>query len=330
MTGRSLTGVATLVFLAAAGVGAADKWDKRPYNTWTDLELKEVLTGSPWAGNANVTRVASNGGNSQPLEEVVLVSWASGLPLRQAGVREQIKVNTPIPAEVDAALAKPTEMYVLTMKVTGGSGASYANQAAAIQAETSLLRNGKPPLKPTAVEGRTLDKTGKPVQAPAGGFGPGRGGGGRPGGPPGGAPGGGAPGGGGGFEVPAGGGAPPSQSVQQSVPGIGGAQQAPALAAQGGGGGGGRGGGGGFGGGGAGGGAASLLIFAFPKTEALTLADKEVEFVSKLCGGGGFGGGGGGGGGGGRAGGAPASPCNLNVKKKFKMKDMQYMGELAL
>jgi hypothetical protein len=90
-------------------------------------------------------------------------------------------------------------------------------------------------------------------------------------------------------------------------------------------GGGGRGGGGGgFGGGGRGvggpAGGASLLLFAFPKSDAITLADKEVEFVTRLCGPS-FGGGGASGGGG---------ACQYNVKKKFKLKDMAIKGELAL
>jgi hypothetical protein len=97
-------------------------------------------------------------------------------------------------------------------------------------------------------------------------------------------------------------------------------------------------------------GGSALLVFSFPKSEAITLADKEVEFVSKLCsqsfggfGGGGGGGavpqngplfsmqGGGGGGRGGQAGGANATPaCNLTIKKKFKLKDMAVKGEPAL
>ena len=88
------------------------------------------------------------------------------------------------------------------------------------------------------------------------------------------------------------------------------------------------------------------MIFRFAR-ETITVEDKEVEFVTKLCGGGGGGpvapppdsalelelapgaqrGGGGGGTGGGR-GTAPA--CNYNVKKTFKLKDMVVKGELSL
>jgi len=75
------------------------------------------------------------------------------------------------------------------------------------------------------------------------------------------------------------------------------------------------------------------MLYMFPKTDAITIADKEVEFVTKLCsrGGGGFGGGGGRGAAPGAApAAAGASNCQYSVKKKFKLKDMMYNGELAL
>ena len=60
-----------------------------------------------------------------------------------------------------------------------------------------------------------------------------------------------------------------------------------------------------------------MMIYVFPKTDAITIDDKEVEFVSKLCGPS-FGGGRGAAGGG-----APAGNCTLNVKKKFKLKKQE-------
>jgi hypothetical protein len=153
-----------------------------------------------------------------------------------------------------------------------------------MQAETFLLRDKKPPIPAVNSEGRMLDKNGKVVEMP---------------------------------QLP-----PPGAGT----PGQGAGADAAAPAGQGGGfgggGGGGRfgGGGGGFGGGqGSGGGnrdGSSLLLFAFLKTDAITLDDKEVEFVTKLC--------------------APsfgrgAAPmCQYNVKKKFKLKDMVVKGALAL
>jgi hypothetical protein len=277
----SVLGLGLWVLAGAMLAGATEIWEK-PFNTWTDVELKQMQTDSPWAGKGSISRITSRGGSSQPVEEVVIVTWYSATPMRQAAVRQQIAAGAEVPADVTARLAQPAETYTVGIKVSGGQGTSYARSAAAAQAETFLMRDKKPPIAAVQVEGRMLDKDGKQVEMPAPG--PPRGGGGG---------------------APRSGGAP---------------NNGPLLSMQGGrgGGGGGFGGGGrGFGGGPQGG--ASLLLFAFPKSDAITLADKEVEFVTKLCGPS-FGGGGGGGGG----------ACQYNVKKKFKLKDMAIKGELAL
>jgi hypothetical protein len=256
---------------------------------WTDVELKEVMTNSPWAGKGTISYIKTNGASSPTIDDAALVTWASALPMRQAQVRQQITAGTEIPADVAAALAKPLEVYTVAVKISGtNASSSWARSASAMQPETFLMREGKPPIAATLSEGRTLDKDGKVVPTPTA--------------PP-----------GGGFGAPRGGGAP-------GAPGGGGAPaNAPALSVgQGGGGfgGGGGGGGGGRGGGGVKGGS-SLLIYAFPKTDAITLADKEVEFVTKLCAPS-FG----------RGGAAPS--CQYNVKRKFKVKDMVIKGDLAL
>jgi hypothetical protein len=249
---------------------AAGVWDTKPYNMWTDRELKEVLTDSPWAGKGAITYIRTQGATSPAIEEVALVSWASALPMRQGAVREQVAVGTTLSAEVESALARPLEVYGIAVRVSGGMGSSgYARNVAAMQAETFLMREGKPPIRAFNSEGRMLDKDGKVVEMPA---------------PP-----------------PAGSGAP----------GQGGGAATPGGQPR------------GFGGGGGGGGrpanrdGSSLLLFAFPKSDAITLADKEVEFVTKLC----------------APSFGPAAPgqaCQYNVRKKFKLKDMVLKGELAL
>jgi hypothetical protein len=100
---------------------------------------------------------------------------------------------------------------------------------------------------------------------------------------------------------------------------------------------------------------AALLIFRFPR-DPITLEDKEVEFVTKLCAGGDPGAAAvaplpdarfdvaAGSQRGGRAGvpdgriggvqgarmGNPLPPCNYHVKRTFKLKDMMVKGELSL
>ena len=281
---------------------AAATWQTKPYYTWTDVELKEVLTDSPWADKGTISYFVPaggipKGGSPQAIEDVALVSWVSALPLRQAGVRQQIPVGVAPPKETEDALAQPAQAYVLAVKVSGGNGSSgYANGTKVMQGETFLLREGKPPIAAVQSEGRALDKDDKVVETPAPGAPRGAGGGGAPQG-----------------ALPANG---PFFSMQR----------------------GGGGGGGGFPGGGGGIGApqgggnrsrgvASLLVYVFPKTDAVTAADKEVEFSSKLCTAA-FGARPGA-----PAGGAEPSPtatCRFNVKKKFKLKDMVYNGALAL
>lgn len=283
MTGR--WGVAGMAFCVMAGtaVGAAGVWETKAFNTWTDAELKTVLTDSPWAGKAGISYVKTNGASSQPIEDVGVVMWSSALPMRQADVREQIAPGTPIPEQVAKALGQSWDKYVIAIKVSGGTNSSsYARGAAASLAETFLERDGKPPIAAARSEGRMLDKDGKVVPMPAAPAPGAPRGGGAPGGPP--------------AATPNNG---PMLRVQGGAPG-----------------GGGRGGFGGFGGATVRGGS-TLLIFEFPKTDPITLADKEVEFVSKLCGPS-FGRGGAG------------QACQYNVKKKFKLKDMVLKGDLAL
>ena len=297
MTGRLLIASAAVLAGAVAAVSGADSWVSKPYNTWTDVELKKVLEDSPWASKAGVTYANAKGGSSAAIEDVALVSWVSGLPLRQAALRQQLGASPAPSKEMETVLATPIGAYMVSVKVSGGgSSGSYATNTQRMMADTFLLRDGKSPILATGVEGRALDKDGKVIETPAP-----RGGGAPPGAAPGGAS------------------APAGRSQQmQILP----------IAAQG------RGGGGGFGGGGAAGGqgggnrsraVAAVIVYVFPKTGAIAAEDKEVEFVTKLCGPsfGGFGGGGGGGA-------APADSCTLNVKKKFKLKDMIYNGELAL
>ena len=237
---------------AAAAVittGAAQTWQSKPFNTWTDVELKVVLTSSPWAGQAHVTY------EQTPVEpstigEVALVSWSSALPLRQAAERGKFRAGTAVLPEADARLAAAPDAYVIRVMVTRRAGSSsgadvlpsdFASQSAMMRAQTSLRRDGKPPLRPSQIDGLVLDRNGKILETPGGPRG-----------------------------------------------------------------------------------AASLVVFTFPKTPPLTLGDMEVEFVTKLC----------------TSwvntrvlsadGGPPSPQCNLNVKKKFKLKEMVYHGVLAL
>jgi len=168
VTGRHLITSVVLLAGAVASVSGAASWASKPYYTWTDLELKEVLNDSPWASKGGITYVKTNGASSQAIEDVALVSWVSAKPLRQASVREQLGVTATPSKEAEAYLAQPLNFYLVAIKVSGGNASSgYATNAARSQAETFLLRDGKPPIAAIQVDGRQLDKDGKVIETPA-------------------------------------------------------------------------------------------------------------------------------------------------------------------
>jgi hypothetical protein len=307
---------------------AAHVWESKPFHTWTDQELKQVLTDSPWAGKASLTYVRTR---PQPIQEEAIVTWASARVMRQALARKEFGPTAELPKDVERIIERTPSMYIVTVTISKGAASDgHAQRAEAMQAETFLQLPGKPPIPAVSAEGEVIGPDGKPLSAPE---------------------------------------EPPAVRGRAGSPG------SPAVfasAAQRGGGGGGgtrggstggaqRGGDGRNGGrgargrgafGGLAGAGSSLMTFRFPR-DPITLDDKEVEFVSKLCGGGG--GGfppllpenpqlnlqgapqrGGGGGLPGDFGNAPVPAagqvpaCNYNVKKKFKLKDMVVNGELGL
>ena len=162
MVRRYVAFVLAATAVAVSVTSAAEKWQSRPFNTWTDVELKEVLTSSPWAGKADVTYVQSGGG---PIGQVVLVSWSSALPVRQATERGKFKAGAAVPPDVEARLAAAPDAYVIrvitpldfaTQAALRHQGVvptdDLALQAALMYPETSLRRAGKPPLRPSQVK----------------------------------------------------------------------------------------------------------------------------------------------------------------------------------
>jgi hypothetical protein len=155
---------------AAAAVittAAAQTWQSKPFNTWTDVELKEVISSSPWAGRANITYEQT--GRNGPIRAVALVSWSSALPLREAAERGKYRAGTAVLPAAEARIAAATDAYVIRVVVTRGvRPADFASQSAMMRAQTSLRRDGKPPLRPSQIDGLVLDRNGKILQTPGG------------------------------------------------------------------------------------------------------------------------------------------------------------------
>ena len=327
---RALCAGVASAWLASASLWAADVWESKPFHAWTDKELENVLSDSPWAGKGSVTYVQSR---SQPIQDEATVTWLSARVMREALARKEYGATPEIPRRAQEIIAQTPTSYIVTLKISKGpSSASYAGRAETMLNETFLQLKGKPPIAASQVDGDVVGQDGKPLAA---------------------------------LDEPVSRGGVVStrrpivlaSAAQRSGGGSGGGTGGGARGGTTSGGqrGGGRGDGRGRGARGTFGpatGASSLLTFRFPR-DPITLDDKEVEFVTKLCGGGGGGGplpipdflqlnsaaqqrGGAGGGFPGDLGipptqSAPQGPaCNYSVKKKFKLKDMVVKGELLL
>jgi hypothetical protein len=223
MAQRALA-VAVVWMLGVAGLSAVNFWDAKPYTEWSEKEVEEMLSDSPWAHKLSVVVPipprpenddaggrggrgggADGGGRGFPVPSPQLklvITWRSALPVRQALIRLP---NGATNAGVDQQpLLEPSPLYVITV---AGVPARYA-KATASAGTTTLLRRGKK----------------APIALAQGG-------------------------------------------LQQ-------------------------------------GGAVFTMIFAFPRTDAITLDDRDVEFVTTIG--------------------------TIEIKKKFTLKDLVFNGHLEL
>ena len=218
---------AVLWALGAASLAAANFWDAKSYSEWSEKEVEEMLTDSPWAkkisvvipvpprASGDVSAGGRGGGDDEgggrggrggfpvPSPQLKLViTWRSALPVRQALTR--LPNGAATPGVDQQPLIEPLPFYMITL---AGVPTRYA-RAAATAGMTSFLRRGKKMPIPLAQ---------------------------------------------------------------------GGVQEA---------------------------GATLTLVFAFPRTDPITLDDKEVEFVTTIG--------------------------TIEIKKKFNLKDLVFNGQLEL
>ena len=165
-----------VVWLAAAGV-----WETKTYTQWTDKETQAVLTDSAWAGKGSLTNARAGGAVGQIPDWKVTVTWRTAFPIRQALVRKQNGQGGKGTPEQEAMLTAPESHYVIAVE---GLPGMFAGTIQAIGSQTTLERDGKPPIAPTQGMAQLFDKDGKAVEqlpvrgagaAPAGGGTPGRG-----------------------------------------------------------------------------------------------------------------------------------------------------------
>jgi hypothetical protein len=238
---RRLILTAGLAVTAAAALSGAGVWETKPFMMWSDKELQQVLTDSPWSksvqvvmntvgrgGGGGESETAGGGGGrgggggdteggggrrggggrggfpTAAPQVKLLVSWRTALPMKQAMARAVAGLGGAIAPDSQQVLDRDEAVYVVTI---AGLPVRYARSVPAMQAETFLKRGNKPPI----------------AVAEAG--------------------------------------------AQQTETGI-------------------------------------VVVFAFPKTDAIQVEDKDVELVTKLG--------------------------QFDVKKKFNLKDMMFHGKLEL
>ena len=205
---------AALCALCAAGLAAADFWQTKPYTGWSEKEVEQMLSDSPWARKLSVViqmppRESGDSGDrggrgfGMPAPQLKMtLTWRSAPPVRQALARSDKSGATVIDGQ--PFLERPPDYLLALSNVPG-----YLRGSLPAAAKTSFLRRGQ--------------KAAIPLRQGA---------------------------------------------IQQ-----------------------GRGG-------------TLTLVFAFPRTDPITLDDKEVEFITTLG--------------------------TLEIKQKFKLKDLVVNGELEL
>ncbi len=138
--------------LAAAALVAADFWEEKDFTTWSDTEVQEMLTDSPWAKQV---RIIVSGRGSEPRDAVerteVTFTWNSALPIKQALVRQAIGLEAPIPPESQHALERAEPFYAVTLSGLPPTLRWLATRRDALKAESMLVRQGKAPIAPTSV-----------------------------------------------------------------------------------------------------------------------------------------------------------------------------------
>ena len=150
MTHR-LAGAAGLWVLASTVVLGADFWETKPFTDWSDKELQQLVSDSPWARTITVVLSAPGGGRSAlpaTLQRLKLtVSWRSSLPMKQALVRNQVGLDQPIPAESQLLLERRDDFYLVSLS---GLPLSYSRATGTLRTETFLRRDHLPPIPPSS------------------------------------------------------------------------------------------------------------------------------------------------------------------------------------
>ena len=139
---RKLVGVLGLTAMACAVLGAADFWETKPFTMWSDQELQQVTTDSPWAKKIVIAAAGRAGGAP---DTSVVISWRSALPMKQALVRMQIGLGGALTPQARALLDQKETGYVVSVE---GLPVRLAGSTANIRVDTSIKVGDKARIGP--------------------------------------------------------------------------------------------------------------------------------------------------------------------------------------
>jgi len=161
---------------------AANFWEERFFTSWSEEEIDQMLTDSPWSRKVTVVldesrrsltrRRAANAAGERddgrrlippndipPLEGIgpvpermtVTVSWRSALPVKQALARAQAGIGERIPAEQQAFLIQFEPLYVVSVAGVSRQLAERVERSVLL-GQTYLERPNKVPIVAEDVE----------------------------------------------------------------------------------------------------------------------------------------------------------------------------------
>jgi hypothetical protein len=183
-----LAGTVSVWLLACAALAAADFWEEKNFTTWSNKEVDQMLTDSPWSREVSVHipdvslanrvgglsggivgtgirgRGAGRGGGgvggagagnlgggsfmAPPRRSRLAVRWASALPVKQASVRRRLSDGAAIPTD----LLEPDEpFYQVAVVGIPVDLFQTVGSLGEVRAATSLSRKNTAPIIPIDV-----------------------------------------------------------------------------------------------------------------------------------------------------------------------------------
>jgi len=166
MNMRRILSIICLWILVCAALAAADFWESKPFSEWSEKEATKLLTDSPWAvlmaiplpnrgpvptedaggggrGGGGGGRGGGEGFGPAAQRVRITISWRSAIPMKQAAARQQAGKEGTIAPDVQEALTRDDETYVVAVQ---GLPPQYTRTGPNTVLEAFLRREGKPPI----------------------------------------------------------------------------------------------------------------------------------------------------------------------------------------